>query len=167
MSEIDSEPFPRGALIAATSLIGLVLVGTTVARIQKITTPQPVPEALRSAPAAYVDLAFADKADGSVAITNRGTGQPLGALKPGNDGFIRGVMRGLAHDRLRRHIGDGPAFRLSEMKNGALYLEDTATGRIIDLQAFGKDNKAAFQRFLPAGGVQASVPASAQTGSRA
>ena len=153
MSAVDSEPFPRGALFAAGALIILTIVGAGVARLQKISTPQPVHELFTNPVVATVDLGFRDQADGSVAVLESQTGHQIGTLSPGVDGFIRGVVRGLAHDRMRRHIGTAPPFRLSELKNGRLYLEDTATGRIIDLQAFGVDNRGAFKRFLPAGGI--------------
>ena len=155
MSAVDTEPFPRGALYAAGVLIIISIVGAGVSRLQKISTVQPAHELFTNPVVSSVDLGFTDQADGSVAVRDSHTGRQIGTLSPGVDGFIRGVVRGLAHDRMRRHIGTAPPFRLSELKSGRLYLEDTATGRIIDLQAFGGDNRGAFKRFLPADGGRA------------
>ncbi len=152
MSEIDTQPFPRGALIAAGAVVGLSIVGTALVRLERLTTPQPPVAALSGAPEASVDLRFADESDGSVTVTDSRTGLRLGTLPAGSDGFIRGVVRGLAHDRLTRHIGSEPPFRLTRRHHSDLYLQDTATGRLIDLQAFGSTNREAFGRFLPPSG---------------
>jgi len=38
----------------------------------------------------------------------------------GEQGFLRGVLRGLAQERLRRGIGDGPVFQLMASADGRL-----------------------------------------------
>ena len=68
---------------------------------------------------------------------------------------MRGVVRGLAHDRKTRGIGTAPPFRLSVWRDGRLALEDTATGRLIDLDAFGASNKDAFVQLLSGDGGRA------------
>jgi putative photosynthetic complex assembly protein len=73
-------------------------------------------------------------------------------LEPGTNGFIRATLRGLA--RLRR-IGDlGPEqpFRVTRWSDGRLTLVDMATGRVVDLPAFGQAQVEAFQSLLDAGG---------------
>ena len=72
----------------------------------------------------------------------------VATLQPGTGGFVRGVMRGLAHERKVRGIGAAAPFRLSEWQGGRLDLEDTATGRHIDLEAFGTTNRDAFLQLL-------------------
>jgi hypothetical protein len=67
-----------------------------------------------------------------------------GTVNPGEGGFIRGVMRGLARDRISRHIGAEPPFRLALSADGQLTLFDTATGRLIDLESFGQGNRDSF-----------------------
>lgn len=52
-----------------------------------------------------------------------------------------------------RGIGNGPAFSLTEWRDGELSLTDTATGRTIELNAFGSTNRASFAALL------AGVPA--------
>ena len=147
MSAIDHEPFPRGALLATAAMLGLTLAGTAAVRIVRISAPiAPI-----SAPAAVtvVELHFADAPDGSIKVSDAHSGAEVASVAPGTGGFVRGVMRGMARDRLARHIGEAPPFRLSRDGAGQLWLQDTATGRLIDLEAFGSGNRAAFAAFLP------------------
>jgi len=146
MSAIDTEPFPRGALIAAAAVIGFSLVATTAVRLERLAAPR-VPM-LQAAPADYVDLRFADQPDGSVSVRDSRTGALIASLAPGTNGFVRGVMRGLAHDRKRRGLDAGPPFRLAESDRSRLTLEDMATGRLVDLEAFGSSNRDAFLKLL-------------------
>ena len=151
MSALDHEPFPRGALIAAGALVGISLLATTAVRLVRINAPAPVVAAL-PAPALTADLRFSDEADGSIRVQNARTNQVVSTIQPGVGGFVRGVMRGLARDRISRHIGETPPFRLSQARDGGMTLEDTATGRVIDLQSFGSGNRDAFVQLLRASG---------------
>ena len=148
MSAIDHEPFPRGALVATAALLTVTLAGTAAVRLARISGPvAPI-----SAPAAVaaIDLRFADAPDGSIKVSDARLGAHVSTVAPGTGGFVRGVMRGMARDRISRHIGEGPPFRLSRDAAGRLWLQDTATGRLIDLEAFGAGNRAAFEAFMPA-----------------
>jgi putative photosynthetic complex assembly protein len=148
MSEIDANPFPRGALIGAAALLSFAVVGTAAVRIARVTAPASMsmsqPAALSS-----VDLTFSDEKDGSVIVREKGTGRLVSTLAPGTNGFVRDVMRGLAHERISHGLGAGPPFNISLFDHGRLVLEDTATGRRIDLDAFGPTNRDAFLQFLP------------------
>jgi len=93
-----------------------------------------------------VDLVFADRADGAVVVSGGGTET---VLDPGTNGFVRGVLRGLARDRRARGIGADEPFRLMRRADGRLALEDPATGRVLDLSAFGPTNTEAFARLMP------------------
>ena len=86
-------------------------------------------------------------------IEDAATGGTAGLVAAGSrSGFIRGVMRGLARDRRMRGIGEAPPFRLTLWRDGELSLLDEATGRAIELSAFGSTNRAAFAALLPHGG---------------
>ena len=149
MSALDTEPFPRAALIAAGALIALSLIGATTARLSHIYAPSaPALETASPSPAASLDLRFKDEADGSIRITRAVDDTLAATVRPGEGGFIRGVMRGLARDRISRHIGAEPPFRLSLARNGQLSLLDTATGRLIDLESFGVSNRDSFYQLL-------------------
>lgn len=149
MSAIDREPFPKGALIAVGAMLCFSVAATAFARYERLYGPQP--PVTNARPWTFVDLNFVDGTDGSVLVRESGTGKLVMALPPGGDGFVRGVMRGLARDRLSRGVGPTPPFRLAEWEKGHLTLQDSATGRVIDLDAFGPSNRESFARFLRKG----------------
>jgi putative photosynthetic complex assembly protein len=149
MSALDTEPFPRFALLAAGALVALSLIGTTAVRLARLSAPEaPTIAAASVAPVASMDLRFSDQSDGSIRITRAADNGLAGTVHPGDGGFIRGVMRGLARDRISRHIGAEPPFRLALSGDGQLTLFDTATGRLIDLESFGEGNRASFFELL-------------------
>lgn len=152
MSHDHANTLPRGALALCGGIVGLALLATATVRIDGI-PPSASPVLLRAAghvaPVVSRDLRFVDRADGAVVISDVTDGRPAGLVAPGStSGFIRGVMRGLARDRHMRGIGDGPAFRLTAWRDGELSLTDLATGRAIELSAFGGTNRAAFAALL-------------------
>jgi|FEC22Drversion2_1045045.scaffolds.fasta_scaffold00166_6 putative photosynthetic complex assembly protein len=138
------EPFPRGPLLAAGVLIAATIAVAAWSRHTgdgRVALP-PV-ETIAS-----IDVAFADRADGGVEVTAAADGRVLHVYEPGTNGFVRGVMRGLARERRLAGIGAGPPFRLALGADGRLTLSDTATGRVISLEAFGPDNVGAFAEIL-------------------
>lgn len=151
MGAIDDRPFPRPALYGAAALIGLTILGAGASRWTALHTPAPDPriiEAQIGSPAEVRRLRFSDQPDGSVLVTDAaGSAAPV-TIAGGGNGFIRGVLRGLARDRRMRGIGQEPPFRLSRWTDGRLALVDEATGRTIDLTAFGPTNRAAFAALL-------------------
>jgi putative photosynthetic complex assembly protein len=141
------------ALRPSRPLLGLpaglaVLIGGTLL-LSVLGHRAPVDPATTGArPVMERQLRFADRADGGIAVTDLGTGRVIEALPAGGEGFLRGAMRGLARDRLRAGGTPDVPFRLSAWADGRLTLEDTATGHIIELHAFGSGNAAAFMRLL-------------------
>jgi putative photosynthetic complex assembly protein len=147
MPHVSPDRFPRGALIGAGALIGLTLLAAGTARLQAISAPaHPVIEALETR-----DLRFKDQADGSVAIYQAPGDRLVANLAPGTNGFMRALMRGLARERRMQGIGSEPPFRLISRRDGGLTLEDPATGRLVELRAFGPTNADAFARLLTSG----------------
>lgn len=146
MSAIDDRPFPRGALIAAGAMILLSLGAVGAVRVQALLSP-PTPDALQAAPLAARTLAFQDAADGAVLVLE--DGRLLTRIESGQgDGFIRGVLRGLARDRKLAGLGPEAPFVLAAWPDGTLTLTDTATGRKVELSGFGATNREAFTRLL-------------------
>ncbi|MCR9266479.1 MAG: photosynthetic complex assembly protein PuhC [Alphaproteobacteria bacterium] len=148
MSQEVGEKFPRGALIAAAALIGFALITTGVARLTGFSTGQtPVAEQVASR-----DLVFRDNPAGGVwvltAPQNGAEAQPLTLVVPGEGGFIRGVMRSMARERRMYDVGEEPAFRLTRWADTRLSLTDLATGRQVELTAFGPTNTDAFGKLL-------------------
>ncbi|QBM77162.1 phosphonoacetaldehyde methylase [Sphingomonas sp. AAP5] len=149
-----AERLPRGALILAGSLVGFAFLLTATVRIAHI-PPAGSPAALREtthvAAVQTRTLRFLDAADRGVRIEDVGTGQTAGTIVPGQEtGFIRGVMRGLARERRMHGIGSDAPFTLTQWRDGELTLTDSATGRSIELNAFGTTNRAAFAALLRA-----------------
>lgn len=93
-------------------------------------------------------LTFADQTDGGIAVFDAVGGHSVARIEPGHEGFLRGSLRGLARERKRERIGPEVPFRLSSRADGRLLLEDPATGRVVDLGAFGAQNVAVFARML-------------------
>ena len=101
------------------------------------------------------DLRFVERRAGGVGTSAGGidvidarTGQRIDELRPGADGFIRATLRGLARERMRRNLGPDVPFRLALHTDGTLTLEDPATARTLELEAFGSTNSGAFARLL-------------------
>jgi putative photosynthetic complex assembly protein len=99
------------------------------------------------------DLHFEDRADGGIRVTDARTGQKVADLAPGTNGFIRATLRGLVRERRRGETEPAAApFRVTRWAEGRLTLEDTATGRVVDMLAFGQTQVETFQSLLNAGG---------------
>jgi putative photosynthetic complex assembly protein len=71
-------------------------------------------------------------------------------VDPGTNGFVRGTLRALARGRRQADLGRDIPFRLAAWRDGRVMLQDTATGREVELNAFGDTNKDVFLRLLTA-----------------
>lgn len=94
------------------------------------------------------ELRFLDRQDGAVVILDHSGGETVAVLAPGTNGFVRGVMRGMARERRMKNVGTTPPYRLSSWSDGRLTLDDPSTGRWVELVAFGPDNFQAFAKLL-------------------
>ncbi|GAB4039695.1 MAG: hypothetical protein Fur0014_09610 [Rubrivivax sp.] len=92
-------------------------------------------------------LRFEDRPDGSVAVIDHTRGVELERIH-GEAGFLRGTLRALSRERLRRGLGPELPFTLRARSDGGLTLSDPATGERIDLDSFGPTNAAVFGRLL-------------------
>lgn len=153
---------PRGTLVIACALVLFALAATSIVRIAHIppsASPVLMREQAHIAAVKSRDLRFVDRADGAVVISDV-KGGVAEVIAPGQKtGFIRGVMRGLARERRAHGIGDGPPFNLTLWRDGELSLTDSATGRAIELTAFGSSNRATFAALLDAKDVTSGGPA--------
>jgi len=148
MTTLTKSPVSRTGLIAAISLVVIALGLTTASRVSQILNPTPV-DAPTSAPINSIELVFLDEPDGSVQVRRSEDRSLIQVIKPTTGGFVRGVMRGFARDRMMRGVGSTPPFLLGLSKSGQLSLTDLATGRVTVLEAFGSTNRAAFASMLP------------------
>ncbi len=94
------------------------------------------------------DLRFEDRADGAVLIYDAASTTPFEVVQ-GENGFLRGTLRGLARARRMAGLDDTKPFHLAAWPDGRLTLDDTATGNRVELEAFGHTNEAVFAHLLP------------------
>jgi len=148
MTTLTKSPVSRTGLIAAIGLVFIALGLTTASRVSQILHPPPL-DAPTAAPANAIELVFLDEPDGSIQVRRSEDRSLVQVIKPATGGFVRGVMRGFARDRMVRGVGSSPPFLLALSKTGQLSLTDLATGRVTVLEAFGSTNRAAFASMLP------------------
>ncbi len=152
------ERIPRWLVRSIAVMLLLVLGGVGAMRLSGFSPVVAPPAALAERP-----LAFADTPEGAVRVSDAATGERLAELH-GEQGFLRGVLRGLARERRAQGVGATTPYVLSLHADGRLLITDPHTGQRIDLASFGPDNAAVFARWLPAGALQAlkTVPPGSQ-----
>jgi putative photosynthetic complex assembly protein len=139
------KPFPRSILIAGGCLMLASLGLAAVARYGNVGTTRPD----HGAAIETRHFTAEDRAQGGILLRDAKDGRVIVLIEPGDGGFIRGVLRGFARDRRAAQLGTAETFVLARRANGLLTLEDTATGRVIDLEGFGSTNREAFAKLLP------------------
>lgn len=151
----QDEPFPKRALVGAGLVVGMTLLltgGVSLGLIAKPQNAQQVRVAEGLKPLTSRQFTFADQPGGALLIGDAATGQTATVIAPGeNSGFIRGVLRGMMRERKMSGIGIEAPFTLTHWEDQRLSLEDTSTGRVIELGSFGPDNRKAFMTLLTAG----------------
>lgn len=137
---------PRGALVGAGCLVAFTIVAALAGRVagigQAITPPGQIAETK--------ELRFEDRQDGAVLVRSAEDGRVVDVILPNTNFFVRSTVRGLVRTRRLEHIGPERPFRLSRLVDGRVTLEDPATRRRIDLNAFGRPNAGAFAAILDA-----------------
>ena len=135
---------PRPVLVAAAGLALTVIVLAGVARhtgAGKDEPPVSVPVATRT-------LTFIDQESGGVSVIDASTRRTVAEVAPGTGGFVRGVLRALVRERRLSGTGTAPPFTLTRWRDGRLTLDDSATGRRLELTSFGSTNAAVFDDLL-------------------
>jgi putative photosynthetic complex assembly protein len=92
-------------------------------------------------------LRFLDLPDGSIDVRDGQSGQRITVID-GEAGFLRGALRVLSHDRLRRGLGPHAPFELHQRQDGRLTLIDPQTGMRLDLESFGPQHASTFSRLI-------------------
>ena len=86
---------------------------------------------------------------GVIAMRDARSGVTIGVLATNGDGFMRGVLHSIALRREKLHLSQETPLSLVATAGGRLILSDPQTDTLIDLEAFGSANEAAFARLLP------------------
>jgi putative photosynthetic complex assembly protein len=145
MSEaVANRMVPPGAIVAAAALIGFSLVAASIGRLTGMGTVRA--DYVKTVQTA--SFRFVDRADGGISVIAPETGAIIGVVPAGTDGFVRTVLRSLAFDRQRNHIGPAPAFIIAKWSDGHSTIDDPTTGRRVDLAAFGYANMQTFERLV-------------------
>ena len=151
----ESGPIPALALIGAGALVGFTMLAVTIGRTERIglsgnPTGQPV---------ASVAIRVLDRPDGTIRIEDAATERLIETIAPGQDNFVRATLRSFGQARLRAGLTPAEPFRLTRYDDGALSLSDEATGRSMNMGAFGPTNALAFAKLLPGNTLpDASLP---------
>lgn len=141
---MTDRPFPRGALLAAGALIAFSIATAGFGRLAQRDAPPPFDARIVT----ERHLVFVDRDDGAIAVLRAGDGSEVATVPPGTNGFLRGVMRGMARNRMLHDVGAAPPFRLVRWSDGRITLDDPETGRHIELDPFGPTNAGAFAALL-------------------
>jgi putative photosynthetic complex assembly protein len=146
------QSIPRGALWFIAVVVIFTMMSAAAVRLGYApvsASPVLLRQAEHLKPLVTRDLSFVDQKGGGLTITDIGTGKIVQVIEPGvPSGFIRGVVRSMGRERRMRGVGPSAAFRLSSWPDGELSLTDTFTGRVIELNSFGPDNRASFAKLL-------------------
>ncbi|WP_336485371.1 photosynthetic complex assembly protein PuhC [Methylobacterium nigriterrae] len=145
--DAESVPVAAPALIGAGALIGFTMLAVAVGRTGGVG----ITHGPDAAPVASLALTVEDRSDGAITLHEAGTDRLVATVEPGRDGFVRATLRGFGQARLRAGLTPEQPFRLTRYADGTLTLADEATGRRVNLEAFGPANAGAFANLLPEG----------------
>ena len=144
----DPTTLPREVIPRRAARAGLGCTVLSLAAIAAVrwTGGAPVPQDARTV--AGRALRFDDRRDGGIDVVDAASGRVLESLH-GEQGFLRGTLRGLVRSRKQRGLGAADApLELAARADGRLTLLDPLTGERIDLESFGPTNAAVFARWV-------------------
>lgn len=128
----------RVPLIGAAVLISFVLILTALAQF----TGAGKWQADVGAAQEVLTLAFADRADGAVVVTDAVSGAEIHVYAPDKHGFVRGALRAVASKRKRAGFDRAAPFEIARHVDGKLSITDPLTGARVILNGFGAPNAA-------------------------
>lgn len=140
-----------GPLTDRRNLLPLAVCGSLILGTLALVGPGMPPMVAQrglEAPVEARDLRFEDTAAGEVVVRDWVTGDELLRIPMAEGGFIRGTVRALARERRQEQQGQDSPFRLAAWADGQVTLDDRATGRRVDLTAFGITNARLFAGLL-------------------
>lgn len=139
-----NKEFPKTILYGAGTLMLASLALAFFARATDMGTFH-VPEA---GALQTLRVYFEDLGPEGLDVIDANTNRTFTRVAPGEDGFIRGVVRSLSRIRRLEGLGQETPFELVRWADDRLSLSDPATGQQVQLVGFGQDNLTAFARLL-------------------
>jgi len=136
------EVIPRRAVLGAFAVVALTMGGAAAVRLSGTAIREPDARTV-----ARRELRFADRSDGGIAVIDDASGALLDVVH-GEQGFLRGTLRGLVRERKRRGLTSAAPMQLIARADGRLTLADASTGERIELESFGPSNVAVYSRWL-------------------
>ncbi|MCB8839089.1 photosynthetic complex assembly protein PuhC [Aurantimonas sp. VKM B-3413] len=144
MYPTPERPIPRPILFGAGALALTALVAIGAGRLTGVGLAQTPEEATL----AHRDIALVEHADGSVAVVDAASREPLISIPAGGGAFSVEVLRNLQRNRLRKGAPESGAFRVALKEDGRLVVEDPETPQQVELRAFGERQAKAFAGLL-------------------
>ena len=138
--------FPSSILYGAGALVVTSMLLTLGSRLTGVGTVT-VPEA---SAVRVEEVRFEDQGSEGIRVIDAETGTLLARTSPGQDGFVRGVLRGMLRTRKLEGMDRNGAFRMTQWSDGRLSLTDMLTDRRVELRGFGATNLEAFAKLFAA-----------------
>jgi len=106
-----------------------------------------------STPVHSADLIMQDHEDGSITVMQASDHRVIDLVQPATNAFLRVMLAGLVRERRREGEGaPSMPFHLTRWSDGRLTIDDIATHKLIELNAFGPSNSGVFARLLDLSG---------------
>lgn len=158
-SPLSATDAPAPSLAAGRPWLGWTLCLVVAATLGLVLWQPLVGPAAEDAPPVrwQRSLHFEDRANGDIGVVDAGSGQEVARFS-GEQGFVRGALRALVRERVRRGLGPEQPFALIGHTDGRLTLHDPATGTRIALESFGPSNAAVFARLRQATAADTPPP---------
>jgi putative photosynthetic complex assembly protein len=170
MGHAHFEPFPKPLMIGAVALVVTSVILTAAVRYERVRsgevlTPQEAArsvEALGAVPPGVADadirgsasvvlartFIIREHADKTITVAALDGSMSPRTFAENEGGFVRGTLRALRHRRGAVGNAGDPVLQISRLSDGRLIAEETGSGMVLDLAAFGATNRAAFAAVL-------------------
>ncbi|MFN3459493.1 MAG: photosynthetic complex assembly protein PuhC [Oceanibaculum sp.] len=136
--------FPTKILAAAIALLVFTAGAVLFGQLTGIGTVR----VESGSPVAVRDIVILRTAADEVIVRDAASGREVVRYAVDEGGFVRGSLRAFARMRQVAKVPLEAPYRLIRWESGQVSLSDTATGERIYLEAFGRDNAAAFAALL-------------------
>lgn len=146
MAEARAQTHTPTAFLAAVAMVvvtALAVVGSAPWWRETATTAA-------APPRVAMLLRFEADSSGNLTVRKLPGGEVVDSLDPDAGGFVRTMVRVIRRDLGAGANVDAMPFQLSAWQDGRMALLDTATGRSVDLRAFGPTQAGVFLRWIHA-----------------